>query len=212
MILDNMKRILSFLVAFFGAVAAFAQTPEEILARMEQVMESYKDKGLYMVLEMKIPIIGTASTQAWSLGDKSKMVVSSFDEKSIVYLDGKTQWTISPGKNEIEITNQTNTSNSNPQGNTEMLSGVTDGYDVSLKNETSEVWNFVCKKSKSNKNKDDPKTMEVSVSKKNYQPTRLSAKASGITITMRDFAFDVTEKDVTFRQSDYPGATIVDKR
>ena len=93
-----------------------------------------------------------------------------------------------------------------------MLSGVTDGYDVSLKNETSEVWNFVCKKSKSNKNKDDPKTMEVSVSKKNYQPTRLSAKASGITITMRDFAFDVTEKDVTFRQSYYPGATIVDKR
>ena len=208
-----MKRILTLLVAVFGAVAALAQTPEEIIARMEQVMQEHKDGGAYMVMEIKIPILGTASTQAWTYGEKTKMIISGKGASSTIYLDGKTQWTYDPDKNEIEIANQTQTpSTSNPQDNAEMLSGITDGYDVTLKNQTADAWNIVCKKSKSNTNKDDPKTMDVSISKNTYYPKSLSTKVSGITITMRDFAFNVTEKDVTFNQIDYPGAKVIDKR
>ena len=208
-----MKRILSVLVAIFGAVAAFAQTPEEIIARMEQVMDEHKDGGVYMIMEIKIPILGTASTQAWTYGEKAKMIISGKGASSTIYLDGKTQWTYDPAKNEIEIANQTKTSSaSNPQDNTEMLSGITDGYDVTLKNQTADAWNFVCKKSKTNPDKDAPKSMNVSVSKKDYYPKSVNASVSGITITMRDFAFDVTEKDATFNQGDYPGAKVIDKR
>lgn len=145
------------MIAVFAGVAAFAQTTEEIFARMEQAMQGQQDKGLYMVMEMKIPILGTAGTQAWVLGDKTKMIISGKGASSTIFLDGKTQWTYNPDKNEIEIANQTKTStSSNPQDNTEML--------------------------------------------------------TGITITMRDFHFDVTEKDVTFNQSDYPNAKVIDKR
>lgn len=208
-----MKRIFSVLIAVFTGVAAFAQTTEEIFARMEQAMQGQQDKGLYMVMEMKIPILGTAGTQAWVLGDKTKMIISGKGASSTIFLDGKTQWTYNPDKNEIEIANQTKTStSSNPQDNTEMLTGITDGYDITLKSETAEAWNFVCKKSKTNKNKDDPKSMDVSIAKNTYYPKSLSTKASGITITMRDFHFDVTEKDVTFNQSDYPNAKVIDKR
>ena len=45
-----------------------------------------------------------------------------------------------------------------------------------------------------------------------YYPVSLSAKISGITMTMRDISFGVTEKQVTFNAADFPGIAIVDKR
>ena len=54
--------------------------------------------------------------------------------------------------------------------------------------------------------------MDLVVAKGTYMPISLSAKVSGITITMRDLDFNVTEKDVTFNQADYPGVKVVDER
>ena len=83
---------------------------------------------------------------------------------------------------------------------------------MSLKKETEKEWHFLAKKQKTNTNKDDPKTMEVVVAKGTYYPVSLSAKMDGITITMKDLVFGVTEADVTFNQANYPTATIEDKR
>jgi outer membrane lipoprotein-sorting protein len=53
--------------------------------------------------------------------------------------------------------------------------------------------------------------MDLVVSKKNYYPLSLKASMSGMTMTMRDISFDVTEADVTFDPSKYPGVKIIRK-
>jgi outer membrane lipoprotein-sorting protein len=93
-----------------------------------------------------------------------------------------------------------------------MFSGITDGYDVTLKKETADAWYFLCKKSKTNTDKDDPKSIDLVVAKGTYYPVSLKAKLSGVTMTLRDVSFGVTEQQVTFNPKDYPTATIVDKR
>ena len=69
-----MKRILALLTAFVLAVAAYAQTADEIIAKMEEAMSQVgEENGLRMTMDMKIPILGTMSTNAWTLGDKMRM-------------------------------------------------------------------------------------------------------------------------------------------
>ena len=93
-----------------------------------------------------------------------------------------------------------------------MFSGVADGYDVFIKKDTDRAWYIQCKKSKTNTNKDDPKNMEIVVAKGTYMPVSLSAKMSGVTMTMKDISYGVKEADVTFDISKFPNATVVDKR
>ena len=87
-----------------------------------------------------------------------------------------------------------------------------EGYDVKLKKETADAWYFVCNKSKTNTVKDDPKKMDLVVSKTTYLPISTSVKEKGVTVTMRDFAVGVTEEQVTFDPAKYANAKIIDKR
>jgi outer membrane lipoprotein-sorting protein len=124
--------------------------------------------------------------------------------------DGHSSWTYDSKKNEVEIRKQDG--DVETEGDAEMFNGITEGYDVSINKETATTWNLLCKKSKSNKDKDAPKKMELVVAKGSYMPVSLKTKLSGIGITMRNISFGVTEKQVTFNAKDYPGVTIVDKR
>ncbi len=54
--------------------------------------------------------------------------------------------------------------------------------------------------------------MDLIVSKNTFMPLSLSTKASMVTVTLRDVDFNVTEEMVTFDQSKFPTATVVDKR
>lgn len=54
--------------------------------------------------------------------------------------------------------------------------------------------------------------MDLVVAKGTYHPVSLRARVSGITVTMRDLSFNVSEKQVTLNKADYPGAVIVDNR
>ena len=87
-----------------------------------------------------------------------------------------------------------------------------EGYDVTLSKETDKAWYFNCKKSKDNKEKDVPKTIDIVVAKGTYYPVSLSAQMKGITVTMRGISFGVTEKQVSFDAKDYPNVKITDKR
>jgi outer membrane lipoprotein-sorting protein len=118
-------------------------------------------------------------------------------------------WTYDPTNNQIEVDN---VAVSSTNDNVEMLKGITEGYDVSLSRETASAWYILCKKSRSNTNKDDPRTMDLVVSKGTYLPISLSAKVSVVTVTMRNVKYGVNESLVKFNPEDYPGATIVDKR
>lgn len=207
-----MKKIISFIVALGWAVMAFAQTPEEIISRMEQVMAEHEKDGIIMTMDIKIPILGTASTTTYILGDKVKMKGTVAGADIVTWSDGKTNWIYSPNENKITITRADEKKSAEKSSDTEMFSGITEGYDVSISGETDKVWKILCKKSKDNKEKDDPKTMNLVVAKGTFYPVSLSAKMSGITMTMRDLSYGVTEAQVTFNPADYPDATIEDKR
>jgi outer membrane lipoprotein-sorting protein len=207
----KMKKITTILATLALALSAFAQTPEEIISRMEEEMDKHESEGVIMNVDIKIPILGTISSRTWTLGDKMRMEAKSMGKTIINWDDGTTSWTYNADKNELEI-EDSKPSSSSDEGDAEMFKGVTDGYDVSIKKETDDAWYIHCKKSKTNKEKDDPKNMDIVVAKGTYFPKSLSAKMSGVTLTMRDVVFGVKEEDVTFDQSKYSGATIVDKR
>ena len=206
-----MKRLMTFLAAVAFAVGAFAQTAEEIIARMEAEMDKHEADGIIMSMDIKIPILGTMSSKAYALGDKMRVEGKTLGVSIITWSDGVTEWTYDSKKNEVEIKKE-DPKKKEEESEAEMFSGITEGYDVSLQKETADAWYILCKKSKNNTEKDDPKTMNLVVSKGTYYPISLKAKASGVTVTLHDVSFGVTEQQVTFNPKDYPTATIVDKR
>ena len=201
------------MTAFVLAVAAYAQTAEEIIAKMDEAMSQVSEEnGFRMTMDMKIPILGTMSTNAWTLGDKMRMEAKMMGKQLITWQDGKTEWTYDSDENTITIENQDQTKQSEEKENMKMFQSATEGYDVSIAKENADSWTIKCKKNRSNTNKDDPKNMEIVIAKGTYYPVSLSARVDMVTVTMRNLQFNVSEKDVTFNKADYPGATIIDKR
>jgi outer membrane lipoprotein-sorting protein len=208
-----MKRFFALLTALVLAGAAYAQTAEEIVARMDAAMEQVSaENGFRMTMDIKIPILGTMSSDAWSLGDKMRLEAQMMGKKLVTWQDGQTEWTYDAGENTITIENQDKTKKSDEEENMKMFQSATEGYDVSIAKETSSAWTIKCKKNRFNTNKDDPKNMELVIAKDTYYPMSLSAKVDLVTVTMRNLKFNVTEEEVTFNKADYPGATIIDKR
>ena len=198
--------------ALLLSVMAFAQTPKEIVSRMEEAMEKHEKAGLVMTMDIKIPILGTMSTKTNVLGDKYKSEGGMMGVKIVTWSDGTTTWTYDDKKDEITIEDTAHAKPDENKCDTEMFTGVADGYDVSLKKDTDDAWYLLCKKSKDNKEKDDPKTMDLVVAKGTYYPVSISAKVSGVSVKIYDVSFGVSDKQVTFNKADYPRATIVDKR
>lgn len=208
-----MKRFFICIAALLASLAiSFAQTPEEIVERMDSEMKKADEMGLAITMDLTIPIIGKTSAAMRVRGDKSRTEMSIKDVKETLWMDKTTMWTYSSTSNEVVVESRKNDSKNSQEENIEMFSGITEGYDVKLEKETADTWQFRCDKSKSNTNKDDPKKMTLIVSKKDYMPISLSTKVKGITVTMRDAKLGVSESEVTFNASSLPGVTITDKR
>lgn len=205
-----MKKLFSIILFFASTIVAIAQTPQEIVSRMEAEMDKHEKEGIIMTVDIKIPLLSTMTTKTYALGDKVRSEGTMMGVEVVSWSDGKTEWTYNSKNNEIEIKNQK--VNKEPQGDAEMFSGITAGYDVSIDKETRDAWYLLCKKSKANKDKDAPKKMDLVIAKNTYYPISLKVKMSGITLTMREISFGVTEKQVTFNPADYPNIKIVDKR
>ena len=207
-----MKRLIGLLAALLFAAVSYAQTAEEIVAKMEEVMGAHEKDGIIMTMDIKMPIIGTLSTRTWFIGDKYRTEGGMKNVKLVSVCDGTTEWTYDGKSNEITIVSVDPDHKSDEASDAEMFHNVTEGYDVSIKKETATEWQILCKKSKDNTNKDDPKTMTLVVAKGTFYPVSISAKMSGVTVTLRDVDFGVDESVLTFNISDYPGAKIIDKR
>lgn len=202
-------------MALLCAVSVFAQTAEEIIARMDAVMDRNKDKGIVMTVDIGIPLLGTMSSRTWAKDDNIRLEAEIAGTKVITWSDSESEWIYSTKDNKVTITklkisDKSRTSES--EDSAEMLTGITEGYDVSIEKETPDAWHIKCRKSKSNKNKDDPKNMDLVISKADYYPLSLSAKLSGTTMTMHDIGFDFDESLLVFNPDDYPGVIIEDKR
>lgn len=214
-----MKKFFCTLFALTTLVFAFhnqasaqgPQTPEEIVARMENVMESSKTQGLIMTMDMKIPIVGAIHTRSRMLGDKTRLEAEMMGKKMITYYDATTKWTYEAENQTLTIENM-DVTKKDDNDNAGMLKDVTDGYDVTIKKETADAWYFLCKKSRDNHDKDAPKTMDLVVAKGSFRPVSMSAKLKGVTLSMYDFDFGVTEEEVTYRPELFPNAKVEDKR
>lgn len=205
-----MKRFLCFLACLVLSVAAMAQTAEVILERMDDIFSQHENEGVAMTVQTKVPIVGTVTMKVYSLGEKTRMETKLMGQALLIWDDGVTEWTYNTKGNVLEITNST--PSTEEDGDVDMFKDVTDGYDVSIKKETSAAWYINCKKSKKNTNKDDPASMEIVVAKGSYHPISLSTKMEGMKLTMKDISFGVTENQVTFDPKKYASAKIVDKR
>ena len=205
-----MKKIFCIIACLALSVAAMAQTAEEILDKMDEVFSRYEKDGIAMAVQTKIPILGSITMKAWTLGQKSRMETRLMGANLIIWDDGETEWTYNAKDNKLTI--DSSTPSSEEDGDAEMFQDVTDGYDVSIKKETADAWYIQCKKSKTNTNKEDPKSMEIVVAKGTYHPVSLTTKMQGVTLIMKDLSFGVTEEQVTFDPKKYASAKVVDKR
>ena len=212
-----MKKTLITLIALgsllMAGMPSVAQTTDEILSRMEAQLDRADAEGLAMDLILKMPVVGEIRSHNLVLGDKARIEVSKEGKKVTSYADAAlgTTWTYDAATNEVTIENRKSSSESSSSDG-KVMRGVQDGYDVTLKEETANAWIFVCKKSKSNKEKDDPNKINLAVSKATYLPLYFRTKKSVFTISFENVAIGLSEDQVTFRESDYPGAKIVDKR
>ena len=211
-----MKKVIALLAAFAVAITSFAQTPEEIANKMSETIGKLGlgDKGLRMTADIKIPIIGTLSATTYILGKKARTEMKMLGRKYVNWMDEETSWMYDQESNTIYIMDWDTEKifNFKEMGDMKKFEQDTDDYDVVLNKDTDTAWYLQYKKKKSNKDKDAPKKLDFVVAKGTYYPIRMSAKMKGITVTMRDLKFNITEKDVTFNKADYPGVTIVDQR
>ena len=208
-----MKKLLSIIAFIAFAAVAVAQTPEEIISRMEAEMGKHDEsEGISMTMDIKIIIVGTISSRSYVLGDKMRIEANRDGKDFITWSDGTTDWTYDSEKNEIEITNAKPREKSETEGDAKLFKGITDGYDVTIEKETATEWHIRCKRSRSNPDKDAPKRMDLVVDKGTYWPVSLSTSVTGATVTMREISFGVSEKDVTFNPQEFPGVKIVDNR
>lgn len=211
-----MKKLISFIFSIVVAAVAMAQTPEEIVSRMEAEMDKHDNsEGLAITIDLKIPIVGSMSTRSYTLGDKIRMEATNKGNKIITWIDGDTEWDYNAEKNEVEIKKKEikdSEKSKEDDDDTKLFKGVTDGYDVTLDKETDTEWHFLCKRSRKNKDKDAPKKMELVIKKGTYMPVSLSTRLSGVSMTLRDIEFGVTDEQVTFNPEEFPTATIIDKR
>ena len=213
-----MKRFLCFAIAFLSATLTFAQTSLEIVNRMNERINSRKADGLSVNVDVKVPIVGLVTTRTWILGDKRRVNVNMKGHDIITFNDGKTNWVYMSESNSVIITNDTiaamvaQTQNSKGSMDMDMFGDISGGYEVTIKSENMVKWELLCKKKKSNDDDDSPKKITLEVRKDSYDPISMSTKMMGITMTMSNFKFGITEKDVTFNVADFPDVNITDQR
>lgn len=207
-----MKKLFLIVVALAAfASLGYAQTADEIIDRMDKELKKGESVGTAVTFDIHIPILGQVSSRIKTLGDRSRADIDAKGEKGIIWVVKDTSWAYTPKDNEIVIELGKKDNGSSQQGN-EMLTGITEGYNVSIVKETADSWQLRCDKAKGNKDKDDPAKMDLVVAKKTYLPVSLKAKYKGVTVTLRDFSLGVSRKEVTFNPSDYKGVKITDKR
>jgi len=193
--------------------ATWAQTPREIVSRMEAVMKRHGEEGFAMSLGIKIPVLGAVNTKFYVLGRKMRVEGRFAGTKIVSWSDGVTSWRYNEKKNELEIKNSRDSLYSTSgRFNALMFKDVTEGYDVVIKKETEDAWQLQCRKSKTNKDSDVPKNMTLVIAKGSYRLVSMKTKMFGMNISTQDISFGVSEQAVTFDLNDYPGASVIDKR
>ncbi|MGX8708365.1 MAG: hypothetical protein ACSW72_06380, partial [Bacteroidales bacterium] len=114
----------------------FAQTPEEIFARMEAEIDKHEKDGVVMTVDVRIPLLGTMSSKVYSLDDKMRVEAKMMGVQIITWADGVTEWIYNSKTDEVEI-KKVDPKDNDPEGDVGMFEGLTEDYDITLKKETA---------------------------------------------------------------------------
>ena len=210
--MKNWYVLVAFIALLMGPAGLAAQTPDVIVNKMSEQIDRGENEGLVLDFNMKIPVVGNVTSHNKVLGKRMRMEVTAKDKRSIIWTDETTRRTYDKQTNILTIEANTPAADKQENGNMETFKGITDGYDLELQKETADAWFILCKKAKTNRDKDDPKRMELAVAKASFLPIYLKTKMSMINISFEHVAIGVTEKEVAFDPAECPGAKIVDKR
>ena len=203
-----MKRLITIIVFMVIALSALAQTPQEIVSRMEDVMNANESRGIIMLVDIKMPLIGTITSKIYTLGDKTYTKGGMLGQRAYTWTDPETTYVYYPDNNEIVIED----TEEDTDTETQMFDSISDGYDLVLTSENQRAWHIRGRKKKDNKEKDAPKKLEIVISKADYRPLSLTAKDTFMTMTLHGVSFGVNPEKVTFDMKKHAGAKVTDQR
>ncbi|MBO6161031.1 MAG: hypothetical protein J6O01_06075 [Bacteroidales bacterium] len=194
-----------------GAVVS-AQTPEEIVQKMSAQLDRCNAEGFSMDFVMKMPIVGTIRTHEQIFGKKMKTSMSNEEKDVVIWYDETTKWTFDSKDNTVTVENRALSSSEAEESDMKAFDRLRDGYGFKLQEETPEAWYILCKKTRSNKDKDAPGTMNLAVDKATFLPLYIRSKKSMFMVSIENVVPGVTEESVTFHPEAYPTAKVIDKR
>ncbi len=209
----NVKHVVMALAAsLIAGTILSAQTPEEIVQKMSTEMQKGDTEGFAMDLSIKMPIIGTVTAHNLINEKKMRSTIVGMDKTTINWSDPTTKWEYDSSTEEVTITAKESPTTENNDTDYGIPDGIVKGYKLKLIKETPDAWYIVCKKARDNKDKDDPKKMELIVSKATYLPICISSKRSVISVRIENYTLGVPESSVTFDAAEFPSAKIIDNR
>ena len=125
-----MKRsflIICFIGAMIASMNLRAQTPEEVVERMNAELRKGDSLGMTFDFVMSIPILGEFKSTNYTLGDKLRVDLIDKDKKTINWSDGTTEWEYDSEKNEVKITNAKPKEENTNSGDANLVTGVSEG-------------------------------------------------------------------------------------
>ena len=120
-----MKKLFSVIVSLVFALSVWAQSAEAILAKMEEAINQHEKEGVAMVVETKVPVVGTVRMKSLMLGDKVRMETKILGHQIIIWDDGETEYTLDAKKKELDIVKSSGVS-AQDSGDMGMFSGITE--------------------------------------------------------------------------------------
>ena len=198
---------IMILMPSFGGVIQ-AQEPQEVVSRMEQLLDSRKAEGMVMEITMSVPVVGSTTMKVSTLGEKSKTEVRVNEREVTSWSDKKTVWSYEAKADELVIRDGA----AGTDGKTAFLQSLTDTHSFQLKGSTAEAWCIECKRLKSVKDKDIPRQLTLWVDRKTYMPLSVKTSLSGVKMTIENISFGCSEEEVTFDPARFEGVKYLDLR
>jgi len=213
--LINMKKIFCLVAASMLAASSFiagAQTPKEIVSRMDNVVKDLVKKGFAMDLEIEYssmvkdgPIMKKEGpSRICILGNKVHITPYSNEANHEIWIDGEKIMIYSGMSNELHIIKDTTY-----LMNYKMLfhSLIADNYDI--ESETDQAWNLKSTSTVYYESTPIVTTSRVTIDKKTYYPVSVSTCGSSNQTTFSNISFGVSEDEVTFNPEDYPEVVVI---
>lgn len=216
-----MKKILCTVITLVCAMTAFAQSARQIVSKMNEYLKISNTQGMYCTLYHVIPRAeNPGSHNIYLLNNKYGQAA----ENNRVICDGQTQWDYLPLENEIDIEKYQDSNITPEKVIVDEVVNIFDNYRFRIADETADNWIIRCIRKNKKNGKPYLKELLLVIEKDTYYPLGVIQKTDFLVYSnegdymgklmyaISDFGFGVSEQQVSFDLTDYPGVAINDRR